>query len=89
MFKHNRLLSILAFALLLIGTVLMVSAAGALSAFLADTPGPLPNDCQEVTEPGEDPPLCCAFGYVYYDGGTGSGGNVSNEGWGASYSATP
>jgi len=68
MFTHSRLLSILAFALLLVGSALVASAAGALPASPADTPGPLPNDCQEVTETGEDPPVCCAFGYVYYDG---------------------
>ena len=88
MLKHNRLLSVLAFALLLIGAVLVVSAAGAFPLSIADTPGPLPNDCQEVTEPGEDPPVCCAFGYVYYDGVPVNGTQVTIQGPSGSFSTT-
>jgi len=29
---------------------------------------PLPNNCSDISEPGEEPPVCCVFGYVYYDG---------------------
>jgi len=35
---------------------------------LASPPQPLPHDCNGATPPGEDPPACCAYGYVYYDG---------------------
>jgi len=79
MFEHNRLLSALAFALLLMGAVLVASAAGAFPLSTTDTPEPLPNDCQEVTKPGENPPACCAFGYVYYDGVPVAGASVHIE----------
>jgi len=88
MLKHKRLLSILAFALLLIGIVLAVGAAGALPMSLADTPGPLPNDCQGVTEEGEPPPVCCAFGYVYYDGVPVDGVQVTIQGPAGSFNTT-
>lgn len=88
MFTSKQLLSILAFALLMIGIVLMTSAASALPASLADTPGPLPNDCQEVTVDGEDPPACCAFGYVYFDGVPVNGAQVTIEGPTGSFSTT-
>jgi hypothetical protein len=88
MLKHKRLFLVLAFTLLLIGIVLAVGAAGALPMSLADTPGPLPNDCQGVTEEGEPPPVCCAFGYVYYDGVPVDGAQVTIQGPAGSFNTT-
>ncbi len=44
-----------------------------------DPPIPLPRDCMGVTPPGEDPPACCIYGYVYYDGVPVSGASVTIE----------
>lgn len=45
----------------------------------AAPPQPLPHDCDGVTPPGEDPPPCCAYGYVYYDGVPVTGASVHIE----------
>ena len=46
---------------------------------LDSVPIPLPHDCDGVTPPGESPPACCAYGYVYYDGVPVAGANVHIE----------
>ena len=46
---------------------------------LASPPVPLPHDCDGVTPPGEDPPACCAYGYVYYDSVPVAGASVHIE----------
>ena len=46
---------------------------------LDSVPIPLPHDCDGVTPPGESPPACCAYGYVYYDGVPVSGASVHIE----------
>jgi hypothetical protein len=68
--------------------VIVVNVSNALPAFPADTPGPLPNDCQDVTGVDEDPPVCCAFGYVYYDGVPVTGAQVTIQGPGGSLPTT-
>ncbi len=45
----------------------------------SNPPGPLPEDCDDVTPPGEDPPACCAYGYVYYGGAPVAGATVHIE----------
>ena len=77
MYVHRHLLSILVFILLAICAAFTASAMGIFPATPADAPGPLPNDCQDVTGIGEEPPVCCAFGYVYYAGVPISGAQVT------------
>ena len=83
MSARNRLLSLIAVICLVAGGILIIAAvvaAGAMNstpAFPPDTPGPLPNDCQDVTGLGVDPPVCCAFGYVYYDAMPVTGAQVT------------
>lgn len=38
---------------------------------------PLPHDCDGITPPGEPPPACCAWGYVYHDGAPVAGASVT------------
>ncbi|MBM4459642.1 MAG: hypothetical protein FJ011_18085, partial [Chloroflexi bacterium] len=77
---YSRIILISVLILLIASAALIVRAAGVHPAFPADTPGPLPNDCQDVTVVGEEPPVCCAFGYVYYDGVPVSGAQVTIQG---------
>ncbi len=94
MSARNRLLSLIVLTCLAATGILILAAvvaAGATSfapTSPADTPGPLPNDCQDVTGVGEDPPVCCAFGYVYYDGMPVTGAQVTIQGPGGSLPTT-
>ena len=94
MSARNRLLSLIVLACLAAAGILIlaaVAAAGATS-FAPVSPStvgnPLPNDCQDVTVEGEDPPVCCAFGYVYYDGVPVTGAQVTIQGPGGSLPTT-
>ncbi|MBN1579575.1 MAG: VCBS repeat-containing protein [Anaerolineae bacterium] len=44
-----------------------------------DPPIPLPRFCDGVTPPGETPPACCIFGYVYYDDEPVDGASITIE----------
>jgi formylglycine-generating enzyme required for sulfatase activity/PKD repeat protein len=45
----------------------------------SDLPKPLPDECDGVAPPGEDPPACCMFGYVYEGDDTKAGVAVKIE----------
>ena len=66
------------FAALLVGSMLLAlsSLTAASPAQPAQGGNPLPNNCSDITEPGEEPPVCCAFGYVYHDGVPAAGAQV-------------
>lgn len=56
-----------------------VSPAAPLNPADDPPPVPLPHHCDGVTPPGEDPPACCAYGYVYYEGEPVAGASVHIE----------
>lgn len=56
----------LLFVIILTG-IWVLSDATSVSAQTSGLYVPLPHDCEGVTPPGETPPLCCVYGYVYYD----------------------
>lgn len=66
------------FAALLVGSMLLAlsSPTAASPAQPSQIGNPLPNNCSDITEPGEEPPVCCAFGYVYHDGVPVAGAQV-------------
>jgi len=44
--------------------------------WLTSPPQPLPHDCDGVTPPGEEPPTCCLYGYIYHDDAPVTGARV-------------
>jgi len=94
MFSHRHFLSILVLSCILVGVSLAVVAGLAIGATAArpaapfTAPGPLPNDCQDVTVVGEEPPVCCAFGYVYYDGVPVTGAQVTIQSASGTFTTT-
>lgn len=70
MYRHCANINIRVWlAVLLVGSGLLMTGLSAAAGPAWQTNGgnPLPNDCSDVTAPGEDPPACCASGYVYYN----------------------
>lgn len=97
--KRSRLVGLF-FVVVLIGTVIPAGnaerPAQALEvrtepmqhAVLAAPPQPMPHDCDGVTPTDEDPPACCIYGYVFYDGEPVGGAAVTVQGPGGSQAVT-
>ncbi len=91
MYRHSVSTGIsVLFAVLLAGGMLLVLnlTAAAAPSQPAQIGNPLPNNCSGISEPGEEPPVCCAFGYVYYNGVVVAGAQVVIQSAGGVFTTT-